>query len=455
MLVSITVVICKMAAFLTRRLMRGGGQALPGLLADYLDPHLAGKLAAQLPQGVILVTGTNGKTTTTKVLVGSLEAAGETVITNSTGSNLKRGVTSALLGAASWRGKLRGTMAAMEVDEASLRRVTKDIQPRLIVVLNLFRDQLDRYGELDTTAALIGEGIAQTSADVLLNADDPLVASLATYAQDGANVQYFGIEGMESGQTAIATATDTDRCPRCHERLTFSRTFYGHIGHYHCVHDGYKRPHPDVAITSTSEMGLHGSRFEVSILGKRQSLQFALAGVYNLYNALAVVGALAMVTGSVQSAVKVLAETEAAFGRVERIKYRDRTLCLLLIKNPAGFTQVVQTFLAGRPRLAVLVIINDLDADGRDVSWLWDVPLEVLRPDEPRVFVSGIRAADMAVRFKYAGIPAEGVVDVPVGVESLIAASHPGDEVYILPTYTAMTKTRNMLSKLTRIKPIS
>jgi UDP-N-acetylmuramyl tripeptide synthase len=210
--VSVVLAITKTAAKLSRLFGRGGGQALPGLLAERLDPLLAQKLAAGLPQGVILVTGTNGKTTTTKLIAEMLEAQGERVLVNATGSNLKRGVTSALIAAADLTGKIDATVGLFEVDEASLRRVAPLLQPQHIVVLNLFRDQLDRYGELDTTAALIGQGIAATQAQVYLNADDPLVASLAKYAAAPELVRYFGVEGLPStAATAHQTATDSDR----------------------------------------------------------------------------------------------------------------------------------------------------------------------------------------------------------------------------------------------------
>lgn len=443
----LTLLILQSVARLSRRLGRGGGQALPGLMAERLDPELAGKLAAGLPGGVILVTGTNGKTTTTKLIAAMLEANGEKVLTNSTGSNLKRGVVSAIVGAADSRGRLSATIGLFEVDEASLRRIAPQLNPRHIVVLNLFRDQLDRYGELDTTAALIGEGIAATQAKVYLNADDPLVASLSRYAAKPELVKYFGIEGLPAqAATAHQTVTDSDRCPVCQERLIFSRVFYGHIGHYKCPRGDFARPQPGVVITNVKQHGVDGAEFTMAVEGKRSDVAFALPGTYNLYNALA---ALSLAHGlgiELSAATSTLAHSVAAFGRVERVQLEGRTLCLLLIKNPAGFTQVMETFLVGRPGLRVLFAVNDLPADGRDVSWLWDVPLEALAANEPVVLTAGIRGADMALRLHYAGIRSNIMDDFEQAIHHLLQKTPEGETAYILPTYTAMLEIRKLLA---------
>ncbi|HVQ43581.1 MAG TPA: MurT ligase domain-containing protein [Candidatus Saccharimonadia bacterium] len=451
--VTLTLLVTKVAAALSRGLGRGGGGALPGLVAERLDPHLAAKLAAGLSGGVILVTGTNGKTTTTKLIAEFLEAMGLVVVTNSSGSNLKRGVTSALIRAADMGGRVRATVGLFEVDEASLRRVAPEVRPTHIVVTNLFRDQLDRYGELDTTAALIGEGIAGTDAQVYLNADDPLVASLATYARSPEQVHYFGIEGMPvSAVGEHQTATDSDRCPVCHSRLEFSRVFYGHVGHYRCPKGDFGRPAPTVAVTNVEEADRDGSRFVVAVRGKRTELRFPLPGTYNLYNALAAVS-LGVGYGVEMPVMQAaLAATRAAFGRVERVEIDGRTLCLLLIKNPAGFAQVLQTFVIGREAVRVLFVINDLAADGRDVSWLWDVPIEALGGHDTRAFTAGVRGADMAVRLHYAGVESQTAASVGEGIEALVAATPAGETAYILPTYTAMLEVRKLLARRTQMK---
>lgn len=456
MSVALTLAITKLAGALSRGLGRGGGHALPGLLAERLDSHLSGKLAAGLTGGVIVVTGTNGKTTTTRLIAEMLEAGGVKVVTNSTGSNLKRGVTSALIAAADRRGRMRATVGLFEVDEASLRLVAPEVKPGHIIVTNLFRDQLDRYGELDTTAKLIGEGIRATSASLYLNADDPLVASLAVYAKRAEDVHYFGIEGAPVSPVGKhQTAIDSDRCPVCRSRLVFSRIFYGHVGHYRCPNDDFARPAPQIVITNVEEADRSGSRFVLAIEGKRSEFTFPLPGTYNLYNALAAVSVGRGMGVLVEKMQKTLAATKAVFGRVERVEVEGRTLCLLLIKNPAGFTQVLQTFVIGREEVRALFVINDLAADGRDVSWLWDVPIEALAGYKSSILTAGIRGADMALRLHYAGVDSQRTVSVEAGIEALVAATPVGGTAYILPTYTAMLEVRKLLARRTPMQEMS
>lgn len=450
-----TLAVTKAAAHLSRLLGKGGGHALPGLIAERLDPGFAGRLAAGLPHGVIMVTGTNGKTTTTKLIAAILEANGERVLTNSTGSNLKRGVTSALISAADLRGHVDATIGLFEVDEASLRRVTGELKPDHIVVLNLFRDQLDRYGELDTTAALIGEGIAATTAQLYLNADDPLVASLSRYAASADLVHYFGVDQLPADAPGVPqTASDSDRCPVCRTRLEFSRTFYGHIGHYHCPTCDVTRPTPDVEVVEVASADSTGSRFTVAIDGARSDVVFPLAGTYNMYNALAAMS-LAHGCGIAPAVVtETLASTVAAFGRVEELTLDGRTLFLLLVKNPVGLTQVLETFVSRETAPHVLFAVSDLDADGRDVSWLWDVPMEALIPADATVLTTGIRGADMTLRLHYAGVAADEVEDFTAAVERLVSEIPVGGTGYILPTYTAMLAIRKMLSQRTAMQEV-
>ncbi len=450
-----TLAVTKLAAAVSRLFGRGSGNALPGLIAERLDPNLAAKLVGQLPQGVILVTGTNGKTTTTKLIATALTDSGERVLTNKSGSNLRRGIFSALIDQASLTGRINATIALFEIDEAALRLVASELNPTHIVVLNLFRDQLDRYGELDTTAAMIGEGIAATTASLHLNADDPLVASLAKYAKSPEQVNYFGIEGLPASAAGnMRGVADSDRCPNCRQRLKFSRTFYAHIGHYKCPNGDFARPQPEVTITSVDEVTSAGSAYTVAVHGKRFSARLPLPGTYNLYNALAAI-ALGQGLGlHIPALLDVLAKTEAAYGRVEQIELNGRRLYLLLIKNPAGFGQVLETFLVGQRSPLVLMVVNDNIADGRDVSWLWDVPLESLQPANPMVVTAGERGTDMALRLKYAGIEPVVATSIEAGIDTLLAAIPEGGTGYILPTYTAMIAVRQLLASRTSIEKV-
>jgi len=448
MSITLTLALTKAAARLTRLAGRGDGTALPGLLAERLDPELARKLAAGLPHGVIIVTGTNGKTTTTKLLTAALEANGETVLTNRTGSNLKRGVVSTLINASNLRGEIAATIGLFEVDEASVRLVAPLLQPKQIMVLNLFRDQLDRYGELDTTAALIGEGIASTKAQVILNADDPLVASLAKYTASPELVSFFGVDGLPAElASGDRDAADSDRCPNCGERLEFSRVFYAHLGHYHCPNGHFDRPQPVVGMTRMIRGDTSGTEFEVTVGGKRHRGKLALPGVYNLYNALAALAAATLAKVEPADALAAFSTTSAAFGRVEAIHWRGRRLLLLLIKNPTGCTQVIETFLVQAAAPKILIAVNDNYADGRDVSWLWDVPFDRLAAAQPQLITSGVRATDMALRLHYAGLECQVEDELVNALDRLAAIVPEGGTGYILPTYTAMLALRKLISR--------
>jgi UDP-N-acetylmuramyl tripeptide synthase len=300
---------------------------------------------------------------------------------------------------------------------------------------------------------MIGEAIRGSGAHLYLNADDPLVAHLARLAHSADEVSFFGVEGMMAGATQAAkTVRDSDRCPVCRRRLDFSRVFYGHIGHYSCPNHDFQRPQPHVAVTRVLVADVSGTQFELSLQGKRYLVHYPLPGTYNLYNATA---AFCVATGfglDPAVAVQTLEATTAAFGRVETMRLKGRKLWILLIKNPAGFTQVLETFLLGRTKANVLLAIHDRDADGRDVSWLWDVPLELLAECRPRLGVTGLRSADMLVRLKYAGLEAWRHDGIGPALEAIVSQAKVGEDVYLLPTYTAMREVREVLLRLPRIE---
>lgn len=431
---SLDILIGKILLYASRLLGRGGGSALPGLVAERLDPEVLAKFADRLPEGVVLITGTNGKTTATKMLAAILHDAGQKVVTNKSGSNLTRGIVSSLIEQSKLDGRLPARLGLFEVDEATMPEACRLLKPKLIIVLNLFRDQLDRYGELDKTGSLIGRGIKQTSAEVWLNADDPLVASLAQYS-DTANVHYFGVENSNVTKLADDRAADSDHCPLDGRALEYSQAFFSHIGHYSCPMGDFERPKPELSLNNGQIAG--------------HSLEVALPGLYNAYNALAAAAAATSLGISVKTAVAALGGVTAAFGRLEKLDYRGRTLYLLLIKNPTGFNQVIQTFLAATPA-NLMIAINDNFADGRDVSWLWDVGFEEIKA-KGAVIASGIRADDLAVRLKYAEMKSVTQSDLLAAVEKLVEATPKGGTAYILPTYTAMLQLRNAL-KLERFE---
>lgn len=451
-----TIFIAKSLLKVSRLVGGGGGSALPGLVAEKLNPNIGHQLAARLSHGSIIVTGTNGKTTTSKMIAQILTDSGEDLVANRAGSNLSRGVVSALIEHANWRGGFSQSMGLFEVDEAAMPAVCAMIQPKAILVLNLFRDQLDRYGELDSTAGLIGKGIAATTAEVYLNADDPLVASLSRYANIS-KVHYFGIEDVPTAKLAHDVTADSNNCPICGRALIYTANYFGHIGHYKCKEGHFDRPAPDYAARKIALDDGRGSALMTlpDAHEKQLSITVNLPGLYNIYNAVA---AAAITSGwgvAPSSVAQSIEQVKAAFGRVEKLEIKGRTIYLLLVKNPTGFNQVIQTFLLQKKQQNVLICINDNFADGRDVSWLWDVAFEELKIYEPNIAVTGIRATDMALRLKYADIPTGNVEsDLKKALNQFVTQLPAGGTGYIIPTYTAMLAARKQLGKLTKLKGV-
>ena len=440
------------AVLRARRLGRGGGSALPGLVAERIDRNLVGALAGQLPEGVIVVTGTNGKTTTTKMIVTILEAMGKQVLTNRSGSNLSRGVASALLERSAWRGRLTEDIGVFEVDEASMPATCEQLRPTTVVVNNLFRDQLDRYGELDTTAAVIGRAISMLdgSATVCLNADDPLVTSLASYGERP-ELRWFGNDADTVEKLDHDAASDSDHCPQCGHALDYERGYYSHLGHYRCPDGHIERPVPEVTMTAFEPVDDHHSRLVVDVEGATVTVDLPLPGLYNAYNALAALSAVRSRGMSLDDAADALGHVTAPFGRVEDVDLEGRDLQLVLVKNPTGFNQIIQTFLAEPKRTRLMLVINDGFADGRDLSWLWDVAIEDIAECE-FVLCSGTRAADTALRFKYAGVEADVVPDVNDALADLLRRTPPGERAEVLVNYTAMLDIRAKLDERTDIQ---
>ncbi|MEX0827304.1 MAG: MurT ligase domain-containing protein [Acidimicrobiia bacterium] len=394
------------------RLVGRGGSALPGLVAEKVDPRLVEKILGGTP--VVLITGTNGKTTTTKMIVAVLEHAGRRVVTNPTGSNLGRGVASALLASSSLRGRLDADVAVFEVDEAAVRSLAPRLKPSVLVVTNLVRDQLDRYGELQTTASHVASA-ATHAGRLVLNADDPLVAGAA----GDRPVSWFG------GASAIR------------ERMPDDRSLHG---------DGpaeSSRPAAEALVVDSSPDG-DGQVASLRIDGAERRIRLQVPGVYNAYNAAAALLAAGLLGVGATESVAALEDMAPAFGRGQVLEYRGRRVKILLVKNPASLNQAIE-LLRGVSPSAVLVAINDEHADGRDVSWLWDAGVERLADSAHRFGAGGVRAADMALRFKYAGIGAwvEEVFAEALG--RLVADAAEGETVYLVPTYTAMLRFLEIL----------
>ena len=430
----------KATGTLIRASGRGGGTTLPGDLARLLDPRVLRTLAGQLRSGAILVTGTNGKTTTARLVAGMLEGLPARVVANRSGANLIFGATAAAVAATGLAGRLDADWGVFEIDENTLPAAVDEIRPRAVLVGNLFRDQLDRYGELESTARTIERALARLppGATAVLNADDPRVAEIGLALERPP--LWYGLDDRTAGSATLPHAADAITCPRCGSRLDFTVSYVSHDGEYRCPTGDFARPALDLAAREIRLDGLDRVRMRVEGTG----LELPLGGLYNAYN---LVGAFALgrVLGLEAGFMAGrLAQAAAAFGRLERVDAGGRRLTLLLAKNPAGFNEALRAagILAGGRRF--LLGLNDRIADGRDVSWIWDVDFELLSGRAATVVASGVRAHDMAVRLKYAGIPLTGGPDPDLGaaVDRLLDATPAGEDAYALCTYTAMLDLR-------------
>ena len=426
---------------------------MPGVVARRVDPKVLTKLSRRLPLGSAAVTGTNGKTTTTRMVSKILQAAGIRAVNNSTGANLVTGVTAALVSDTGLAGRPASEIGLFEVDEASVPRVAAEAEIKLLAVLNLFRDQLDRYGELAYTGKVIASafGDLPPSGAVVLNADDPLVASLGRSA---AKPVYYGVDEPALDTGRLQHIADSKDCPACGTALVYETVYMGHVGVYDCSHCDFSRPELAYRASRVRLQGAKGAEFLLSTPKGGTTVRIGLPGLYNVYNALAAAVVAAESGVGLAEVSRGLREFGGAFGRVERVQAGDREAFLLLIKNPVGFNEILRTFVTGADARNVLIAINDNDADGRDVSWLWDVDFEMLADaraegEGASFTVSGIRAEDMAVRLKYAELPVGPVIpDRAEAIKAALEATPPGETLYVLPTYTAMLEIRKTLSEL-------
>jgi len=425
---------------------RGGGTTLPGRVLLRMAPDAIARLGKRLDLGSTIVSATNGKTTTAGMIAAALEADGRHPVHNRAGSNMTWGVATALL-------EQRDAEGLFEVDEAWLPRVAAQLEPSLIVLGNLFRDQLDRYGEMETLAAEWGKTVASSAGRTCfaLNADDPAIADLGRdesgEAREG--IVYFGIEDAAQAMPELQHAFDAKHCRRCGHPYAYERAFVGHLGHYSCPSCGATRPRPEVAATAIELHGMSGSSVTLRTPQGEIELRLPLPGLYNVYNALAAVTAALELGVSPETIAGSLQAMRAAFGRVETIAIDSTQLSILLIKNPAGANEVLRTLMleAGEERLDLWIGLNDKIADGRDVSWVWDADFELLADGVRRVVCAGTRAAEIALRLKYAGWPERSIEVVPEIEDSLDRAlSDAPPHIFALPTYTALLELRKLLA---------
>jgi len=431
---------------------------MPGRVARAVAPDVLRRLAGRLEEGCVIVTGTNGKTTTSRLISHILRLAGTSSVHNRAGANLSAGIIAALVRETTWRGRVRGGLGVFEVDEATLPAVWEPLRPRVVVLTNLFRDQLDRYGEIDLVsgrwrAALHDHPVRDTA--VVFNADDPLVSEVGM--QSAGHQMPFGIADASCGAGTLEHAADARYCYRCGVPYEYSVVYFGHMGAYRCPQCGARRPDPVVAAEAVEMLGLGGSTFTLRTPGGPARVRTVLPGVYNIHNVLAAASCCLHLGVSLPVVARGIESFAPAFGRAERIRADGREAILLLAKNPAGFNEVLRTVTrtAGPAAGVVLIAINDLTADGRDISWLWDVDFEMLAGRARTVVVSGLRAEDMALRLKHAGVPPGAMTidgDLGRAWDAALRAAGDGEPVYVLPTYTAMLHLRRILQRKGLVK---
>ncbi len=449
------------AQFLTflMRLLGSGGTSLPGKVALRICPDLLHRLSGRFE--VVMVTGTNGKTTTARMIARLLEVSGITYRTNKSGANLASGITATVACAVTPLGRPKSGTLLLEADEAAFRRTAPALKPKAVVVTNFFRDQLDRYGELYSTLNSVRDGLDGTPDTLLVfNADDSLCASLgidmATGGLAGRPLFPYGLSAAASPGKE-PEVSDAAFCIRCSARYGYKVSSYGHLGHFACPSCGYARPEPLVQCETVVEK-TDGSHILIRTPRGNYEADIGLPGLYNVYNALSAAALAEALSLHQKDVVKSLAGFERGFGRMESFTAENRTVQIILVKNPTGFNQVLH-YLSGLPGPVVpAFLINDRIADGTDVSWLWDVDFEHFAESSgnmPLMAVSGIRADDMAVRLKYAGVKADRIVVLPEPEDLFdIALSRvpEGGMLCLMPTYTALLALRKILARRYRLK---
>jgi UDP-N-acetylmuramyl tripeptide synthase len=438
------------------RMRGGGGTSAPGKLLVRLAPDAIHDLGARLRLGSVLISATNGKTTTAAMAARIFERAGVSLVHNDAGANMAGGIASALLAAAGRRGEISGELGLFEVDEFWLDQIAAQLRPRAIALGNLFRDQLDRYGELDTIAARWS--LVPLQGQLILNADDPMVADLGRGRPEAL---YYGVEDDSLALAGMAHAADAKHCRRCGAPYLFTSVYLGHLGHYRCPSCCQARPAPAVSAARVTLEGVRASRFTLRTGAGEAEVSLALPGLYNVYNALAAATLATALGLELTTIVAGLQDARAVFGRAETVavalpwtgnqavELAHRSLQILLVKNPAGANEVLRTLALEPGEHDLLVVLNDKIADGRDVSWIWDADFERLAGRLGSATCSGTRAPELAVRLKYAGIdPSRIHVQPDLSLALHEAASRTpgtGAPLYALPTYTAMLALRELL----------
>lgn len=415
------ILFCKFISLISRITNLGNGSTWPGHIALKLNKNFVNDFLKDSKTKTILIAGTNGKTTTSKLIRTILKNNGKSFLHNKSGANLLNGLASSIIFSTNLTGQLNKDYAIFEIDENALPLILEQITPNYIICLNLFRDQLDRYGEIDSIAKRWKKSFDKLKIDttLLLNADDPLISYLSKNTK--AKCLFFGLPG--SSDNKLEHGADSLYCPNCHEKLNFTSVFFSHLGIWNCSKCKFKRPKTDISSFSL----------------------YPLLGTYNKYNILAAVLFAKNENLTDEKIKNSFKGFQPAFGRGEKLKYKGKDLQIFLSKNPTSFNESLETIteLGGKN---ILIILNDKIPDGLDVSWIWDINFEDIINGNMNIAVSGLRAADMAIRLKYAGVFTHVEPDINRGIDSMLRNLEENETLYVLPNYSAMLETRKILT---------
>ena len=442
----LAILLGKSTAFLNK--IRGtGATAAPGLVGLKIDPQLVAKITKANNLKSIIVSGTNGKTTTSR-LIFDLISRKYKVIHNRQGSNLLRGVASSLISSISLTGKTTTNLCLWEADEASLTSIIEQSDPKVVVLLNLFRDQLDRYGEIDTTRKKWQKVVESLNKNttLVINSDDPNINFLAKSTK--AQKLFFGIDVSNINLPSLENIADVKFCPNCTHKLAYQKLYSAHLGVYKCTNCNFKRTSPNTKAISVNFKKDFTTEIEIAASTIIKTT-YPLPGLFNVYNILAAISAIKPFNLSNKIIKEKIQNFSSAFGRFQKIRKDEIEIITFLIKNPAGTNEVLRTIHGSSP-LNLLVILNDNIADGRDVSWIWDTNWESLNDKVANLFISGTRAYDLALRFKYANFKIAGSninPDVQKSIDSALKNLKSGSTLFILPTYTALLSVQKNLTK--------
>ena len=445
---ALAILIGKFIAILNK-LTGSGATAAPGLYALKIDPNLVKKISKNVIHGSIIVSGTNGKTTTSRLIADILSSKYK-IIHNRQGSNLMRGIASTFISHSSIVGKVDCDLAIWEVDEATLPKAIKHTSPKIIVLLNLFRDQLDRYGEVDTVRVKWQKALSflPKSTTLILNADDPGISILAESFKG--KVIHFGVDDKEINLPQIENVADIRHCLNCGSNLVYSTLLSAHMGHYSCPNCYFKRPIPQISAESLNFKPNFSTSIKLNVNDQLLNMAYQLPGLYNVYNVLAAVAVATPLNFDPQTIKYHTEKFSAAFGRFQQIKIDGKNILIFLIKNPTGANEIIRT-LALKNNFIILAILNDKIADGRDVSWIWDTNWEILTQKVKKASISGIRAWDLATRLKYADFKLSKnniYKDIYYSIKRTLGNLNTKDTLIILPTYTALLEVQKSLRKL-------